>query len=298
MIVDPDFMDHWKTRMLVDSLGFDEAAPVYVLRLWAHCQNRRKWEFEGLSAEALRAICRFKGDAELFEASMSASGFVERTESTLIVVGWEIYNSTLIAAWSNGKKGGRPVKQPKNNPRDTHGIPTGKPIDKPTGIPQGNRLDEIGLDQKREEDWSSLPDSENAPEGQNAFLTAPNERTEKFWAVYPKKTQKGPLQAALDLAVTKECSKRGITDEQAFTWIYAAAMEYSMSPVGKPPSQGNDMRPSPARWLNDERYSDDRAEWLRPNGDARKPNEKQVPRIRPIDTSADDAFKIMNGFMQ
>jgi len=27
VILDPDFLDHWKTRMLVDLLGGDECAP-------------------------------------------------------------------------------------------------------------------------------------------------------------------------------------------------------------------------------------------------------------------------------
>jgi hypothetical protein len=40
MIVDPDFLDHWRTRMLVDALQ-DECAPMYIIRVWAHCQQRR-----------------------------------------------------------------------------------------------------------------------------------------------------------------------------------------------------------------------------------------------------------------
>ncbi len=44
MIIDPDFPDHWKTRMLVGALNNDETAPVYLLRLWGHCQNRRQSE--------------------------------------------------------------------------------------------------------------------------------------------------------------------------------------------------------------------------------------------------------------
>ena len=119
MIVDPDFPDHWKTRMLVDALDGDEAAPVYLLRLWAHCQNRRTAAFENLPQAALKALCRFPGHPNKLESSLAASGFVRREDQILIVVGWEEYNASLIANWSNGRKGGRP--------KITHGLSTGNP---------------------------------------------------------------------------------------------------------------------------------------------------------------------------
>ena len=72
MIVDPDFCDHWKVRMLVGLLDGDEVAPVYVLRLWAHCQNRRKASFENLPTEAIKALCRYNGDATRFDLLESA----------------------------------------------------------------------------------------------------------------------------------------------------------------------------------------------------------------------------------
>lgn len=138
MIVDPDFVDHWKTRMLVALLGDDELAPLYVIRLWAHCQNRRTWIFD-LPAAGLKGICRFSGDTEKFEQAMAQSGFVSRDGGELTVVGWEEYNAALIAAWTNGGKGGRPRKVkpedsekthglPEGNPQDTHGLPMGEPI--------------------------------------------------------------------------------------------------------------------------------------------------------------------------
>lgn len=132
MIVDPDFCDHWKTRMLVGALDGDEAAPMYVLRLWAHCQNRRQWQFDNLSPEALKALCRFSGPANKLESSLSASGFVRRDAKILIVVGWDKYNSALIASWTNGRLGGRPKKPPDDDaetPGKPTGIPTGKPPD-------------------------------------------------------------------------------------------------------------------------------------------------------------------------
>lgn len=127
MIVDPDFPDHWKTRMLVDLLDGDEAAPVYLIRLWAHCQNRKTSTF-ALPSAALKALCRFPGHANKLESSLAASGFVRREGDTLIVCGWSEYNASLIANWENGKLGGRPPKnKPDPNPPETHGKPMGNP---------------------------------------------------------------------------------------------------------------------------------------------------------------------------
>jgi len=164
VIVDPDFLDHWKTRMLVDSLGSDELAPVYIIRLWAHCQQRRMYAFDNLNAAALRAICRYKGDAD-FEAAMTACGYVSRDESGVLeVCGWAEYNATLIANWKNGKLGGRPKKEakpaqkePMANPPETHGIPMANP-----SLTHGEpiRLDRIREDKKGEDQktMSGRPD--------------------------------------------------------------------------------------------------------------------------------------------
>lgn len=117
MIVDPDFVDHWKTRILVGLLE-DEAAPIYVLRLWAHCQNRKQDQFENLTTAALKALCRYPGHPNKLESSLLSSGFIRREQETLIVCNWAEYNASLIAAWNNGKTGGRPKKNRFKNPRD------------------------------------------------------------------------------------------------------------------------------------------------------------------------------------
>lgn len=117
MIIDPDFPDHWQTKMLIGLLGGDQVAPMYVIRLWAHCQNRRKWIFDDLPTEALKALCCFPGNANKLESSLVTSDFVRRVGKKITIVKWDVYNKSLIASWENGKKGGR-------NPRDTHGIPS------------------------------------------------------------------------------------------------------------------------------------------------------------------------------
>jgi hypothetical protein len=123
MIVDPDFPDHWKTRMLVDLLGGDEAGPSYILRIWGHCQLRKQWVFDNLPATALKALCRYPGHPHKLESCLVSSGFLHRDASqVLTVLRWDEYNAQLVANWENGKKGGRPPK-----PNETHGLPMANP---------------------------------------------------------------------------------------------------------------------------------------------------------------------------
>lgn len=129
MIVTPDMPDHWKTRLLVDLLGGDELAPVYLIRLWGHCQNQKKCEFDALPPAAIKAICRFSGDAAQIDAAMVEAGFLEREGKSAIISGWDEHNASLINSWVNGQKGGRP-KKPKETGKEsteTHGLPNTNP---------------------------------------------------------------------------------------------------------------------------------------------------------------------------
>jgi hypothetical protein len=150
MIVDPDFTEHWKTRMLVGLLDGDEAAPVYVLRLWAHCQNRKQSIFQDLHSEALKALCRFPGPANKLESSLVTSGFIRRHGKDLEVVNWSDYNASLIAAWVNGSKGGRNPGVNKTKPR-------------------GSRVDESRADKKKPPNPLSIPPPLDTPEFRSSW---------------------------------------------------------------------------------------------------------------------------------
>lgn len=142
MIVSPDFLDHWKTQLLVDKLGGDQSAPLRVVRLWSHCQNRRKHIFPAMTSAVLKAVCHYRGDADRLESAMLEAGFIRRDGDTLIVHEWDRYNASLFANWINGKKGGRPKS--KENPWGFDGIPK----DNPTKSQQKS----IREDKKREEE--------------------------------------------------------------------------------------------------------------------------------------------------
>ena len=188
MIIDPDMPDHWKTRMLVDLLGGDELAPLYLIRLWGHCQNRKKSEFDSLPPAAVKAICRFPGDADALDSALTECGFIERDGNELTVTGWAEHNASLVANWENGKRGGRPRKnqqdtdgKAKGNPEKTHG----KPSENPCKTDREDREEKI--EERREE-------SPQAPQG--AEDEYPPE-FERLWADYPKRAGGNPKKAAL-----------------------------------------------------------------------------------------------------
>lgn len=108
MIVEPDFLDHWKTRLLIE-LTENPAAPLMVLRLWAHCQQRKKWKFDGLEYSHLRCICHTDMDGSELERALIESKFVEKNGEVLVIHDWDKSNRMLISAWKNGAKGGRPT---------------------------------------------------------------------------------------------------------------------------------------------------------------------------------------------
>lgn len=158
MLVDVDFLDHWRTRLVVDQLGGDELAPLYIMRVWAHCQMRKSVRFEGMTASGLRSLCRFPGSAEKLESALIEAGFVVRNGNAIEVPKWAKHNASLISAWENGAKGGRPRKHPEN-PTETDGKPMGS-NGKTHGQPKANpretdrtrgderRSDGIGIESK------------------------------------------------------------------------------------------------------------------------------------------------------
>lgn len=134
MIVQPDFLDHWKTLRLASVLS-DQMAPVYVIRLWGYVQTRR-CDLLPDDAETVKAICRWPGTPMPFCEALVSCGWLERTESGLLVHGWSELNARLIHNWTVGVNGGRP-RMPDNKPK-------GKPKGKPKAEP--NETDKIGVD--------------------------------------------------------------------------------------------------------------------------------------------------------
>lgn len=205
MIVDPDFLDHWRTRMMVDALDGDEMAPLCILRLWAHCQSRKSDRFE-MPTAGLKAQCRYKGDAQQFEQALIDAGFIERDGREIHVLGWAAQNASLIAAWENGSKGGRPKTKPAENQEETHG--------KPSGNPASTQTEPIREDKSREE----KPKNKKAPPAALPVsvlvdMGVPEQVVTDWYAIRAKKRL--PLtQTALD-ELLPDVQKAGMTLEAA-----------------------------------------------------------------------------------
>jgi hypothetical protein len=107
VIVDPDFLSHWKTQMLIDELGGDKAAPLYLIALWAHCQQRRADTFHNMAPTGLKAVCRYEGEASRLRSALERCGWIELRGEAVVVRGFAELNAKLVANWENGKKGGR-----------------------------------------------------------------------------------------------------------------------------------------------------------------------------------------------
>jgi len=230
MIVDPDFLDHWRTGMVRDALA-DEMAPVYILRLWAHCQERKSDTFV-MPTKGLKAQCKFPGDADAFEAALIDAGFLERDGATLRVLGWAEKNASLLAAWENGSKGGRPRKEPKENPRVTQEEPTGNPAvthGEPIANPSLTHAKPIREEKSREEKNSRA----------DALF-------DSFWSAYPKKKAKDDALKAF--------SKRK-PDAELLSRMLSAIKAQSASEDWL--KDGGKFIPYPATWLNDARWEDE-----------------------------------------
>lgn len=119
MIVEPGFLDHWKTQALIQATE-DPASPLMLIRLWEHCQHRKTNRFPNLPDCGLAAICRWSKQPEQLKAILVECGFVRIENNVLIVHDWDDANKHLIGAWVNGAKGGRPRKlQKKKSPPKT-----------------------------------------------------------------------------------------------------------------------------------------------------------------------------------
>jgi hypothetical protein len=115
VIVQPDFCEHWKTRLLVQ-LTKDESAPIAVLRLWAHCQHSRRCDFPEMTSAQLASICHWGNRKPACHTALIKAAFVDKlSPKGFKAHQWDIHNAQLLQKWEAGKKGGRPVTSESTN---------------------------------------------------------------------------------------------------------------------------------------------------------------------------------------
>jgi hypothetical protein len=206
MIVDPDFFDHWKTRMVVDALGGDELAPLYIMRLWSHCQTRKGEVFD-IPTSGIKAICKYAGEAKVLEDALVSADYLIREDKTVTIVGWLEKNASLVAAWSNGNLGGRPPKAKK----ETHGEPMENPRvtqGKPTDNPRQTHGEPIREDKSREE---------ITPRKRGSVVDQPKDVLDTTWTDFltHRKAKKAAVTETVVNQIRKEAEKAGIPLDDA-----------------------------------------------------------------------------------
>lgn len=184
-------------------------SPLWLQRLWAHCQTAKAWEFTGLSAANIKAICAVPADvdATAWVKALVKCRFVVRRSQNLRVHDWEVLNAGLINSWENGRKGGRP-STPAGRSRDlskavtgrhgeTHGIPAAIPpaahVEPTANLAETDREDRVeGVDElegRDRNDLTTVPDGPRPQSDSQAILYAkqislPENEAKKFYDHY------------------------------------------------------------------------------------------------------------------
>ena len=111
MRLDPGFLNHWKTELLIDKLGADGV--LAVLRLWGNAQIRRQWKGLQITPKRLAMETKWKGDENhLFSVltDQDAPWLDLADDGTYSIHGFETHQKQVIHLWESGAKGGRPRK--------------------------------------------------------------------------------------------------------------------------------------------------------------------------------------------
>lgn len=188
MILETDFLDHWKTRLLIDTLQ-DELASNYVLRLWFHCQNRKTIHFPGMTPQMLKAICRFPGDGKTLLGALLQCGFVEVEQDTISVPKYAEINSKMTANWANGQATADAFRKRK--------IEAGKANDRPTGgqtKATGGADSKDSKDSKEEEEGDDGGAETSSPSNNSPKGLIPDYET--IFEGIPEPVKKASIQAA------------------------------------------------------------------------------------------------------
>jgi len=174
MIVQPDFLEHWKTRQLIELTG-DESAPLAVIRLWGYCQTSRCSYWPDMTPAQLASICRWNNRKPACHIALVKSGFVEKlTPKGFTAHGWNECNAKLLANWENGKLGGRPKKEETANESVENKKPVGS-----GGLTQPKPIDQI--DQTRSEKIEKTSPDQNDQTPAIASLAPKSDSPPTVW---------------------------------------------------------------------------------------------------------------------
>jgi hypothetical protein len=136
MKLDPGFLNHWKTEILIEQLGSDGV--VAILRLWGNAQIRREYCGLKLTPRRLALETKWKGDENhLFSVLTDPDApWLDAEEGgTWAIHGFAEHQRQVVHLWEAGTKGGRPKKDSPRPPskKDTSSCSSSYPICKANG---------------------------------------------------------------------------------------------------------------------------------------------------------------------
>jgi hypothetical protein len=160
MIITSSFLNHWKTRALVDRTGHKEA-PLWLIALWGHCFDAHKWEFEDLPPLALKAICVASDiSPEELLASLIECRWIKIKGKLLTVSGFYDANATIASQWHRNTSGvGKRPKKPAN------GAAAGSPPNGPPTPPRGHPVQTPTAPRTEPGVTPTTPEGRNEKEG-------------------------------------------------------------------------------------------------------------------------------------
>lgn len=165
MIVQPNFPEHWKTRLLIQ-ITKDESSPLCVLRLWSHCQNSRRDKFPDMTPAQLASVCHWNDRKPACHVALVRAGFVEKlSPKGFAAHQWAEHNAQLLQKWQAGQKGGRPPTHENANENKASEKPTdNRPL-------TGTKPDKTRPDQTRPDsiDQTSPDQTASPPSAPTSF---------------------------------------------------------------------------------------------------------------------------------
>ena len=130
MIVTADFIEHWKTSMLIQNC--DCEGVLCILRLWSFCQTRKT---DILPASQIEHIAKWTGQKGTLLKALFELRFIDKIDdATVRMHDFAAVNNQMFSRWENGKKGGRPKteRKPNDNRTITEQEPSGNPENAPS----------------------------------------------------------------------------------------------------------------------------------------------------------------------
>lgn len=234
--------DHRKTLAAADEL---EVEPVHMMGmlvsfwLWA-LDNAPDGILAGITSRTIARAAQWKGDADRFVETLTASGWLENTENGLEIHDWYEYAGKLIDR----------RKADAERARKKRAAASASPS---VGTTSAGRPHDVGRTSAGTVQYSTVPNSteiipsnEGNDEPEAPTPSAQDRRFDEFWQSYPKKVGKKAAFASW---------KRIKPDVSLFNKIMAAVEAAKGSKQWQ--RDGGQYIPNPATWLNQGRWDDE-----------------------------------------